>query len=171
MDSRSLLGTHATDKLKSVFEEMDTDGSGLISFDEFKQAFNKLSISLTQEQTQTFFDADVSGDSNLNFNEFCEMYVRRLRKSFDEIDSDQSGEISDVELKGAFAALGYDVSMREVRAILSKVDRDNSESVDFQEFCNFFCALPSPDVRVVLEQWSAGLSLDTGSVKNNMLMN
>ena len=46
--------------------------------------------------------SDASGDGELDFDEFCKFYAARLRKVFDEIDTDRSGEIDPLELQMAF---------------------------------------------------------------------
>jgi len=92
----------------------------------------------------------------------CNFYVFRLRKAFDIIDEDKSGEIHINELKKALEKLGFQSSQSEVKELLKQVDKDSSDSVNFNEFCNCFCYLPSPDFRVIVHQWATGLSIDTG---------
>ncbi len=82
---------------------------------------------------------------------------------FTELDGDASGEIDVEELKTAFNRLGFQVTTQEVKALLNEVDKDKNGSVDFKEFCNFFCSLPSPDLRLIVQQWATGLAIDTGS--------
>jgi Ca2+-binding EF-hand superfamily protein len=158
------LRPEAVDKLKDVFREIDTDGSGTVSFAEFSQACHKLSIEVGEEELKEFKKSDASGDNELCFEEFCTFYINRLRSAFNEIDVDGSGNVGAVELKGAFEMLGFRATLREVQLLLLKVDKDRNEVVDLEEFCNFFCFLPSPDIRVIMEQWTSGLSIDTGSI-------
>lgn len=153
-------------KLQDVFREIDNDRSGTVSFAEFSQACRKLSIEVGEEELKDFRKSDVSGDDELSFEEFCTFYISRLRSAFDAIDVDKSGEVGAVELKGAFEALGFKATLREVRLLLLKVDKDRNEAVNLEEFCNFFCFLPSPDIRVIMQQWTSGLSIDTGSLNH-----
>ena len=167
MAASSVLGPNVLKRLQLVFESIDTDKSGTISAQEFQQACHELSICITQEELDFFLGSDASGDGKLNFQEFSQFYVRRLEKAFKDIDADNSGEISVDELKGTFEKLGFPATEREVRAVLAEVDRDQSGTVDFIEFCTFFCSLPSPNVRSVVEQWASGLSVDTGLCFNH----
>ena len=165
MDSNSLtcyLSKGSIKKLRRVFDEIDSDSSGRISQDELSLACKKLSIDVESSQLKDFLESDVSGDGELNFHEFCHFYLARLRSIFSEIDADNSGSIGVDELRRAFCKVGFHATEREVLSLLAQVDKDNSETVDFAEFCSFFCSLPAPDFRLIVEKWASGLSVDTG---------
>lgn len=155
-------------KLRDVFREIDTDNSGTVSFLEFSQACHKLSIKVGVEELKDFKASDISGDGELSFDEFCTFYITRLRNAFSKIDVDGNGEVGAVELRNAFRSLGFSSTLREVRALLLQVDKDRNEAVNLDEFCNFFCFMPSPDIRTIMERWAAGLSIDTGMEVNSL---
>ena len=153
-------------RLQEVFKEIDSDKSGTVSLTEFSQACHKFSIEVGVDELEEFRGSDVSGDGELSFDEFCNFYVNRLKNAFTKIDVDNSGEVGVVELKRAFETLGFSCTLREVRLLLLKVDKDKNEAINLEEFCNFFCFLPSPDFRTIVEQWSTGLSIDTGKSRS-----
>ena len=159
----NLLNNDSIEKLRCIFNEIDSNSSGAISQDELTLACRKLSIEVEIKQLKDFIESDVTGDEELNFDEFCHFYLVRLQTIFKEIDADGSGSIGVDELKSAFGRVGFHLTDREVLSLLADVDKDNSESVDFSEFCNFFCSLPSPDFRLIVEKWASGLSVDTGT--------
>lgn len=157
------MNDRVREKLSLLFNNLDKDGSGTISLEELTLACSTLSIKLSEEERRNFIRADTSGDDSLDFNEFCSFYTQSLKRVFDDIDEDGSGEISVRELGEAFKRLGQSVSQRELKALLSCVDKDKNGFVDFTEFTEYFISLPSPSVRAILEQWSSGLSVDVGS--------
>lgn len=161
-DTGELLGLQAMQHLHKVFDTMDEDRSGTISVEEFTKALNELSVSVSSEELTDFMQSDVSDDGQLDFEEFRQFYTNRLRRVFDEIDADHSGEISRDELRRAFVKLGYNATEREVKAMLAEVDQDHNEQINFTEFSNYFCSLPSPSMKAVMEKWASGLSIDTG---------
>ena len=156
------LDSRALSRLQKVFDDIDKDKSGTISVEEFSQVCSELSLSVTSDELRDFTSSDVSEDGELDFHEFCTFYVTRLRKVFNEIDTDQSGEIGKMELQRAFYKLGYKATEREVLSMLSEVDADNNEEISFLEFCNYFCSMPSPNMKAIMEKWASGLSIDTG---------
>lgn len=162
-DSTACLNDNSIKKLRSIFTEIDINTSGTISQDELILACKKLAIEIEVKQLNDFLESDVTGDGELNFHEFCNFYMLRLKSIFAEIDADGSGAIGVDELKGAFTKVGFHVTDREVVSLLSQVDKDSDQTVDISEFCNFFCSLPSPDFRLVVEKWASGLSVDIGN--------
>lgn len=64
--------------------------------------------------------------------------LSRLRATFQKHDVDSSGELSVGELSSALTELGSPVSDADLQAVLRKVDKDGSKTVNFDEFCLLF---------------------------------
>ncbi len=62
------------EKFRTIFEEIDTDGSGELDFDEFVEAYKRINpdVSLMQLE-QMFKEADLDGGGTLDFDEFVQM--------------------------------------------------------------------------------------------------
>ena len=63
----------------------------------------------------------------------------------------------------ALARVGVTLPDRQVNGILSGMDRDGDQRIDFDEFCTFFSDVPSPSLTVIAKKWAAGQGLDFGS--------
>ena len=161
--SADSLGPEALNRLQEVFNNIDKDNSGYVSIGEFTKACSELSMTVGADELKDFAGSDCSGDGELDFDEFCRFYATRLRKVFDTMDLDGSGEIDVAELQLAFMTLGYKTTRRELQTLLARVDTDRNQKISFKEFCDYFCSLPSPSTRAVLEKWASGLSVDTGN--------
>jgi Ca2+-binding EF-hand superfamily protein len=106
------LGWFPTEELiTECVGQVDEDGSGSITFDEFYQMMNYL------RKTEGF-----------TVNE-----MNKFRNLFNKFDVDGSGEISTLELAGVLRNLGYPSALDVLQAIISEVDIDGSGAVDFGE--------------------------------------
>lgn len=67
-----------------------------------------------------------------------------LKKVFRAIDADNSGSISEAELKEAMLALGVKVSVNSAKKVLKTIDKDGSGYVEWSEFQAFFGKVSNP---------------------------
>jgi hypothetical protein len=62
---------------------------------------------------------------------------------FKEMDADGNGSIDASELKSAFAAVGVELTQKEVKSMMHEADRDGDGQIDAEEFENCeSCAAP-----------------------------
>jgi len=60
--------------LRKAFDELDSDKSGTISWTELSVAMDRLGITVSQQDLETWFaKADINQDGVLDFNEFCKV--------------------------------------------------------------------------------------------------
>jgi centrin-1 len=60
--------------------------------------------------------------------------IEELKEAFNLFDTDGSGNIDAKELKAAMRALGFQVKKADVRKMIADIDKDDSGTIDFQEF-------------------------------------
>ncbi|XP_010533815.1 PREDICTED: calcium-dependent protein kinase 19 [Tarenaya hassleriana] len=130
--------------LKTMFENMDTDKSGTITYEELKIGLEKLGSRLTEtEVKQLMDDADTDGNGTIDYIEFISATMNRYRlereenlfKAFQHFDKDNSGFITTNELEVVMKE--YDMGEEStIKEILSEVDADNDGRINYQEFRN-----------------------------------
>merc|ERR1712167_116943 len=67
-------------KLQTVFNTIDGDGSGVVTKDELVVGFKALGMNLSAQDIKSLMhmvDEDNSGE--INFDEFCEIFMHRMR--------------------------------------------------------------------------------------------
>lgn len=136
--------------LRDQFLQMDTDGSGTITFDEMFTAMRKMktgedSMSLYEEtQIRKILEAmDTDKNGEIDYLEFVaatmhinqltkgekEKWQKRTRIAFDSIDKDGNGFITAEELRLELG--GGD----ELEVLIEEVDKNGDGMIDYQEFC------------------------------------
>ena len=104
----------ARKEVDRIFGIADKDGSGKISYAEFKSAFVSKEVLLQDD---------------------------KLKQMFAKLDEDGSGFISLEEFKSAF--VGKQMSDWQWKKMICQVDKDGSGTITFEEFKAMMCSIMS----------------------------
>ncbi|KAJ6765595.1 SERINE/THREONINE-PROTEIN KINASE [Salix purpurea] len=127
--------------LKEMFQAMDTDNSGAITFDELKAGLRGYGSTLKDIEIRDLMDAaDVDNSGTIDYGEFvaATVHLNKLEReehlvaAFQYFDKDGSGYITVDELQQACAEHNMtDVLLED---IIKEVDQDNDGRIDYGEF-------------------------------------
>ncbi|KAJ4898907.1 Calcium-dependent protein kinase 5 [Raphanus sativus] len=127
--------------LREMFQAMDTDNSGAITFDELKAGLRKYGSTLKDTEIHDLMEAaDVDNSGTIDYSEFiaATIHLNKLEReehlvaAFRYFDKDGSGYITIDELQQACV----DHSMTDVflEDIIKEVDQNNDGQIDYGEF-------------------------------------
>lgn len=103
------LSLHVDDeKLKDWADEADEEATGLLSWDSFKELFER----------------KVKEDED----------EKELREAFRVLDSQKKGVIPVDDLRWILQSLGDDLTSEEIEDMIAETDTDGSGTVDYEEF-------------------------------------
>ncbi|XP_059647357.1 calcium-dependent protein kinase 26 isoform X2 [Cornus florida] len=127
--------------LKEMFQAMDTDNSGAITFDELKAGLRRYGSTLKDTEIRDLMEAaDVDNSGTIDYGEFiaATIHLNKLEReehlmaAFQYFDKDGSGYITVDELQQAWAEHNMtDVFLED---IIKEVDQDNDGRIDYGEF-------------------------------------
>ncbi|XP_039123875.1 calcium-dependent protein kinase 26-like [Dioscorea cayenensis subsp. rotundata] len=127
--------------LKEMFQAMDTDNSGAITFDELKEGLRKYGSNLKESEIRDLMNAaDVDKSGTIDYGEFiaATLHINKLEReehlaaAFSYFDKDGSGYITVDELQQACKEQNMeDLSLED---IIKEVDQDNDGCIDYGEF-------------------------------------
>ncbi|KAA8537485.1 hypothetical protein F0562_027093 [Nyssa sinensis] len=128
--------------LQQMFNNMDTDRSGAITYEELKTGLSSLGSKLTESEIKQLMDAaDVDKNGTIDYIEFITVTMHRhklekeenLFKAFQYFDRDDSGFITRDELRLAMSkyGMGDEATLDEV---LNDVDTDKDGRINYEEF-------------------------------------
>ncbi|RQM17950.1 hypothetical protein B5M09_007465 [Aphanomyces astaci] len=137
---------------------VDGDGNGEVSVDEF--------VAILKMQRDK--------DSHCPSLQLAIMFgpdeILNLKRQFQQLDTDNSGEIDDHELATLIKSLGQEVTPTQLKEIIDEVDRNKNGTIDFNEFCHIVYNMRNPKqsrFATLLHLGVAkGLLKDLGSVMN-----
>ncbi|CAK4351586.1 unnamed protein product [Aphanomyces euteiches] len=123
MQTEICVATHCILSTELI-QEVDKDGNGEVNLDEF--------IHILQKQREK--------DSHCPSIQLAMLFgpdeILNLRKQFESLDTDGSGEIDEGELAVLMNALGQKVTSAQLKEIIREVDRNGNGMIDFNEFCH-----------------------------------
>ncbi|XP_042400121.1 calmodulin-like isoform X1 [Zingiber officinale] len=122
----------------------DRDGDGCISLGELSTIINSLGLRPTKDELQEMIsEVDADGSGAIEFEEFLNLMVRKMKESdseeelkeaFKVFDKDQNGFISKNELKNVMMSLGEKLTDEEVDQMIKEADLDGDGQVNYEEF-------------------------------------
>ncbi|GAA0185541.1 non-receptor serine/threonine protein kinase [Lithospermum erythrorhizon] len=128
--------------LRQMFKNIDTDGSGSITYEELKDGLARLGSTLTGAEIQQLMEAaDVDKSGSIDYIEFITATMHRHRlereenlfKAFQFFDKDNSGFITRDELRSAMTQYGMG-DETTIDEILDDVDTDKDGKINYDEF-------------------------------------
>ncbi|KAI3705282.1 hypothetical protein L1987_75517 [Smallanthus sonchifolius] len=123
-----------------MFQMIDTDNSGHITFDELKAGLKRVGANLKESEIYDLMQAaDVDDSGTIDYGEFvaATLHMSKIEKenhlfvAFSYFDKDGSGYITADELQHACEEFGIDVPFEE---LIQDVDQDNDGRIDYNEF-------------------------------------
>ncbi|ETV69939.1 hypothetical protein, variant 1 [Aphanomyces astaci] len=176
------------------FHKFDKDGSGCITADEMMAIMHAFGDTSTLETIQALIHlVDGDGNGEVSVDEFVAILkmqrdkdshcpslqlaimfgpdeILNLKRQFQQLDTDNSGEIDDHELATLIKSLGQEVTPTQLKEIIDEVDRNKNGTIDFNEFCHIVYNMRNPKqsrFATLLHLGVAkGLLKDLGSVMN-----
>ncbi|XP_071734001.1 calcium-dependent protein kinase 1-like [Rutidosis leptorrhynchoides] len=126
--------------LKQMFQMIDTDNSGQITFDELKAGLKRVGANLKESEIYDLMQAaDVDNSGTIDYGEFvaATLHLNKIERedhlfaAFSYFDKDGSGYITADELQQACDEFGIDAHLEE---LIQDVDQDNDGRIDYNEF-------------------------------------
>ncbi|CAM6126871.1 unnamed protein product [Calypogeia fissa] len=132
--------------LREMFQMMDSDNNGAITFDELKAGLQKIGSTLPEAEVRLLMDAaDADGNGTLDYGEFVAASIHlkqmdkeeHLQKAFAHFDRNGSGYIDMDELRVALADdLGPNDTEDFIHEIMREVDKDKDGQISYEEFAS-----------------------------------
>ncbi|XP_042045900.1 calcium-dependent protein kinase 26-like isoform X2 [Salvia splendens] len=127
--------------LREMFETIDSDNSGYITFEELKVGLTRYGANLEESEIHHLLRAaDIDNNGAIDYGEFiaATLHMNKIDKddhlirAFSYFDKDGSGYITQDELQRACEDFGIqDIKLDE---IIQEADQDNDGRIDYNEF-------------------------------------
>lgn len=137
-------------KLRKIFEALDSDHNGYIDKKELMREYNKYFPGTTKKQMKiinSFLEtADVDNNGKIDYAEFLtamnlgnkELSEKTLREIFDYYDYDKNGVIEAKDIKEIFEDTG--LSDKEIHDLIDEIDLNDDRTLSFEEFYKLITA-------------------------------
>lgn len=136
----SQLNEREIEDLKARFEQLDTNGDGMLTLAELQQGLSGLS---STELREIWDSVDIDQSGFIDYSEFLaatmdrSLYLQeeKLWAAFMTFDKDGSGKISSQELREVLGREGIDMGSQDFwDSLVQEADKNHDGEIDFTEF-------------------------------------
>jgi Ca2+-binding EF-hand superfamily protein len=131
--------------LQKIFEKLDTDKNGKISYNEFEIGILKLQKSINIDKNhikQMFNELDIKNVGEIAFDELLNAAVHdyliasdeRLYEAFRELDDDEDGKITTEQLKLKLKESDPYGNYNDILNVIDDAKLDNNGQIDYEDF-------------------------------------
>lgn len=131
-----------------IFREIDVEKSGFSNLQQVKEILSRLGQPHDEGHIKTIFIAmDRNRDGKVDEKEFMEWFsndetregikscfYQKVTHVFNEIDIDNSGYLTEQELKDISIQLGQELSTKKIKAIFKEMDANKNGKIELDEF-------------------------------------
>jgi len=138
-------------RIHRVFREMDTNGDGVLTFEEVAEGFKKMfgERSVDYEEVRATFDQlDLDGSGTIDYTEFCAAGLGQYATlqddavwaAFKSFDIDDSGALTRENMEkvlsdaGVLQAWSPEVCTEVAQEVMNRFDSDGSGAIEYSEW-------------------------------------
>ena len=133
---------------KEVFDLFDFKKKGSLSTEDICIVMRKLGANPSEKDLQEIFnEVDKDRSGKIDFNEFLDLFIKKIKDSdmeddlieaFKIFDKDENGIINAKELKDVMDMLGggVELSEKEANEFINEADTDGDGYINYYEFLN-----------------------------------
>eukprot|EP00873_Tetraselmis_striata_P024407 jgi/Tetstr1/444671/TSEL_032519.t1 len=133
---------HSTQQMRTIFDQMDADGSGFIEAEEIPNVLKLCAENISEENIAIAMSTlDRDGDMKVSFEEFshwfnndCKLVTYRSFFSLYASNGDGKDKIGLAELKEMLVAMGGKEEHLNVQAVMDEIDTNKNGLVELEEF-------------------------------------
>eukprot|EP01043_Picozoa_sp_COSAG02_P026088 COSAG02_NODE_1492_length_12334_cov_29.721945_5_plen_211_part_00 len=130
----------------AIYGELDTNGNGLISQEEFTMAIDRIGLQVTPEYVARVWHVyDADGNGELDREEFSRMMM--VLAIYGELDTNGNGLISQEEVTMAIDRIGLQVTPEYIAGVWHVYDADGNGELDREEFSRMMMVLAMKDAK------------------------
>uniref|UniRef100_A0A3Q3BX44 Solute carrier family 25 member 24, like n=1 Tax=Haplochromis burtoni TaxID=8153 RepID=A0A3Q3BX44_HAPBU len=154
------------DQFRGLFSKLDQNEDGFVSVAELQDEMRKHGIISADGKVQSIVESyDRDKDGLLDYQEFLSYMMDRERKwkiHFHDLDKNNCGFIDQEDIICLFKELGVVISKPNAKKIIQMMDKDNSMTVDWDEFLHHIILNPVDNIGELVSSWKHSLVFDVG---------
>ncbi|NP_001003884.1 solute carrier family 25 member 24, like [Danio rerio] len=158
------------DHFRGLFEKLDKNKDGFISTEELQSEMRRIGVEPVNEKVKAILSSyDKNEDGRLSYQEFLVYMMDKEKKwkiDFHAIDRNESGVIDLEDIMTLFKELGLIISKPNAKRIIQMMDKDNSMTVDWEEFLHHVIVNPAENIGELVSSWKHNLVFDVGESRS-----